>query len=73
MGVLEKLSPREKEILKYLVRGESNKKIAQAMGIGEQTVKNHLRLIYLKLGVENRTQAAWIVTPQTTELEKEAK
>lgn len=71
--MMKKLTPREKEMMKYLVRGESNKKIAQALGIGEQTVKNHLRFIYLKLDVENRAQAAVIGVSLSKELEKEAK
>ncbi|MBA7680525.1 putative HTH-type transcriptional regulator YhjB [subsurface metagenome] len=71
--MLEKLTPREKEILKCLVRDKSNKKIAQALGIKEQTVKNHLSFIYVKLDVENRTKAAVIGVSLNKELEKEVK
>jgi len=52
------LSPREMEILRYIVRGYSNKEIARALGISQQTVKNHLSSILRKLAVNDRTQAA---------------
>ena len=51
------LSPRELQLLKLLGQAKSNKQIAAELGIGEQTVKNKLRLVYLKLGVYNRTGA----------------
>jgi len=52
------LSAREREILRHIVRGESNKQIAYALGISLQTVKNHLYNMYQKLGIQCRTQAA---------------
>jgi DNA-binding NarL/FixJ family response regulator len=52
------LSPREKEILSYLVAGCPNKAIARCMGITEATVKVHLKSVQRKIRVENRTQAA---------------
>ena len=52
------LSPREMEILQYVTRGLSNKEIAYALGISQQTVKNHMTAILHKLDVEDRTQAA---------------
>lgn len=52
------LSPREKEILSYLVAGDSNKAIARGLGITEATVKVHLKSVQRKIRVENRTQAA---------------
>lgn len=52
------LSPREMEILQYITRGMSNKKIAHQLGISHQTVKNHMTSILRKLDVEDRTQAA---------------
>ena len=51
------LSPIELQLLKLLGQAKSNKQIAAELGIGEQTVKNHLQLMYLKLGVYNRTGA----------------
>ena len=52
------LSDREMEILRYDVRGSSNREIGTALFISEKTVKNHLSSIYRKLAVEDRTQAA---------------
>jgi len=51
------LSPRELHLLKLLGQGKSNKLIAAELGTAEQTVKNQLHLVYLKLGVYNRTGA----------------
>ena len=57
-GSLMPLSPREMEILVYLVRGASNKVIAASLGISQQTVKNHMSSIFRKLAVHDRTEAA---------------
>lgn len=53
-----KLTKREKDILDFLVKGHSNKEMADAMYISEKTVKNHLTNIFRKLSVKDRTQAA---------------
>lgn len=56
------LSPREKEIVQRLVRGEPNKVIGHGLNITEATVKVHLKAILRKISVQNRTQAAiWAV------------
>lgn len=52
------LSPREMEVLALIVRGLGNKQIAFELRIAEHTVKNHVKNILSKLGVEDRTQAA---------------
>ena len=52
------LSNREREILKFLVGGLSNKLISKKLAISEATVKVHVKAILRKLGVKNRTQAA---------------
>ena len=52
------LSPREKEVLDLVTQGKSNKEIAAALAIAENTVKNHLKNILEKLHLENRVQAA---------------
>lgn len=52
------LSPRELEILDYLVDGWSNAEIASALRIGVRTVRFHLGNIYGRLGVSRRGEAA---------------
>jgi two-component system nitrate/nitrite response regulator NarL len=52
------LSPREKSILRCLIEGDSNKIIARKIDIAEATVKVHVKAIFRKMGVQNRTQAA---------------
>lgn len=52
------LTPREKEILRCLGEGASNKEIGTSLGISEHTVKIHLRHILKKLHLNNRVQAA---------------
>ena len=51
------LTPREQEILRHLVRGLTNKEISSATNLAVDTVKTHLRHIFRKLGVKNRSQA----------------
>jgi two-component system NarL family response regulator len=51
------ITPREIEVLRLVVKGESNKGIAAALAITEDTVKGHLKSIYTKLDVNDRTQA----------------
>jgi len=53
-----RLTKRESDVLSLLVKGHSNKEMADAMFISEKTVKNHLTSIFRKLGVKDRTQAA---------------
>jgi DNA-binding NarL/FixJ family response regulator len=50
------LTPREFEVLGWLVQGLCNKEIARKLGIEEQTVKNHLRPIFQKFAVARRTE-----------------
>jgi two-component system nitrate/nitrite response regulator NarL len=60
-----RLSGRETEILKCLVRGQANKIIARNLNIVEATVKVHIKAILRKIRVQNRTQAAiWAVNHQ---------
>jgi two-component system, NarL family, response regulator len=54
------LSPREVEVLELIVRGLGNKQIAYDLNISEETAKNHVKHIFGKLGVQDRTQAATI-------------
>lgn len=52
------LTEREFEVLQQLARGATNKAIAQALGVGEATVKTHVSSLLAKLGLKSRTQAA---------------
>ncbi|MEO6793347.1 MAG: response regulator transcription factor [Mycobacterium sp.] len=56
-GARQGLTQRESEILAYTVSGLSNRGIATKLVIGDETVKSHLRSIYRKLGVADRTSA----------------
>ncbi|GFG52017.1 DNA-binding response regulator [Mycolicibacterium agri] len=56
-GARHGLTQRESEILSLVVNGLSNRGIANKLVIGDETVKTHLRSIYRKLGVNDRTGA----------------
>lgn len=56
-GARQGLTQRESEILSLVVAGLSNRGVATKLIIGEETVKSHLRSIYRKLGVGDRTGA----------------
>ena len=53
----EILTEREREILKLITEGKSNKEIAASLYISEKTVKNHLTNVFRKIDVQDRTQA----------------
>ena len=55
---LQPLSPRERDVLRLIARGHSNRQIARDLAIGEQTVKTHVRSILTKLSLQDRIQAA---------------
>jgi NarL family two-component system response regulator LiaR len=57
-GPLNQLSPRETQVLALLARGRSNREIARALAISEETVKAHVSSILAKLHLADRTQAA---------------
>lgn len=52
------LTERQREVLRLLLEGQSNKEIARALGVLEGTIKVHLRTVMQRLGVRNRTQLA---------------
>jgi DNA-binding NarL/FixJ family response regulator len=56
----ELLTPREVDVLRGIVRGQSNKEIARDHDLHEATVKLHAKTLCRKLGAKNRTQAAMI-------------
>ena len=55
---LDRLTPREREVLVLIARGFPNKLIARELGLSEKTVKTHVGHVLAKLGVTDRTQAA---------------
>ena len=58
--LIGQLSEREREVLGLLASGLSNSDIAQALFLSEGTVKNYVSIIFSKLGVTDRTQAALV-------------
>ncbi|MDD4943680.1 MAG: response regulator transcription factor [Rhodoferax sp.] len=56
-----KLTPKEAEVLYWVVKGKTNRDIGDILGSSPMTVKKHLERIFAKLGVENRTAAASMV------------
>lgn len=55
-----RLSNRERDVLRLVIAGKSNKEIAAALHVTERTVKFHVTSIFNKLGAENRAQAVTI-------------
>ncbi len=71
----ESLSEREIEVIELVATGATNRQIAQALVLSVNTVKAHLRNIFIKLGVESRTEASmiaihegWINVPTEEEI-----
>ncbi|MFH8410173.1 LuxR C-terminal-related transcriptional regulator [Streptomyces sp. NPDC018019] len=56
-AALDLLTARERQILVLISQGNSNRRVARALGISEKTVKNHLSAVFTKAGVSDRTQA----------------
>jgi two-component system nitrate/nitrite response regulator NarL len=61
-ALLDSLSPRERDILRGIARGASNKEIGAELGIAETTVKIHVQHVLRKLDVSTRVQAAVLAT-----------
>jgi DNA-binding NarL/FixJ family response regulator len=60
LSVFQSLTGREREVLKHLVEGHSNKVIANILDLQEVTVRAHLKGVFRKLNVSSRTQAVGI-------------
>ncbi len=61
-GRERELSARDSELLVLLRHGYTNREIGERLYLSENTVKTHLRRLFAKLGVSNRTQAAMMIT-----------
>jgi DNA-binding CsgD family transcriptional regulator len=53
----DRLTARERDVLAMISQGGSNKRIARTLEISPETVKSHVKRIFLKLAVSNRTEA----------------
>ena len=51
------LTPRELDVLRLVTKGRTNKELASAMFVSEETVKTHMKSLFLKLGVHDRAEA----------------
>lgn len=67
---LAELTPREKEVLRLIATGASNREIAQELYISEGTVKNHVTNILNRLNLRDRTQAAIFANTYLSYLEQ---
>ncbi len=65
---VDTLTRREKTVISYLTQGWRNREIAKHLAISEQTVKNHLRTIYDKVGVSDRLELVLYAIHQRLEL-----
>lgn len=57
-AIVDRLSQRERDVLGFLAKGQSNKEIARALDLAESTVKIHVQSILKKLELSSRVQAA---------------
>jgi DNA-binding NarL/FixJ family response regulator len=65
MGVIDDLSPREREVLELMAEGLKNREIAERLFLSEATVKTHVRHLLDKLRLRNRAEAAAFATRVT--------
>lgn len=65
---LDRLAPRQHQILLLMARGRSVSEIAGDLGVKEPTVKEHITAMYRRLGVHSREEAyaavGWLVVPE---------
>jgi DNA-binding NarL/FixJ family response regulator len=59
---ISRLTPRERQVLKMVVAGHSNKEIAQQWTVSEETIKHHLTRMFDKVGAANRVELAMLAT-----------
>ncbi|MGC3002277.1 helix-turn-helix domain-containing protein [Streptomyces sp. G35A] len=59
-AVLDRLTAREREVLRNMAKGETNRVLARRLGIAERTVRAHITSVVRKLGVGSRFEASLI-------------
>jgi DNA-binding NarL/FixJ family response regulator len=59
--LLEKLTPRERQVLSLVAHGDSNVRISRKLGLSQATVRSHIHHVLVKFGLEDRTQAVAFV------------
>ena len=64
-----KLTPREREVVRMVAHGNTNKQIATALGISVNTVKTHLKKVCYKLKLRSRVQIAYWVARNSLDTE----
>jgi len=69
LSILSSLSTRQRDVLHFLAKGNSNKKISEHLNISQNTVKAHLATIFKILGVHNRTEAIYFIAKAGIPLE----
>jgi DNA-binding NarL/FixJ family response regulator len=70
---VQKLTPREEELLGLLVRGYSYHEIATSLGISPSTVRAHIHSVYKKLSVKSRGQAvAWVMSQKSRPMSEQS-
>jgi DNA-binding NarL/FixJ family response regulator len=69
---LARLTPRQRDVLRLLAQGQSNKQIAEVLGLAPGTVKIHISRILRAFKVQNRTQAVIAATDALSEGKTEA-
>ena len=65
--ILSVLTPKEREVTEFICMGYTNKDIAKIMFISENTVKDHTKKIYPKMGVHSRFELATLVSKNRSE------
>ena len=68
MALSFKLTPKEAEVLYWVVKGKINRDIGDILGSSPMTVKKHLEHVFAKLGVETRTAAAGMAMSRIRQL-----
>jgi DNA-binding CsgD family transcriptional regulator len=72
-GKLSSLTNREREVLALLASGESNRELAQRLGVSPRTIQKHLQRIYAKLGVKRRMAAVALAVQRDAHGDSESK